>query len=64
MKQVAVPIVAETSVRSFSKVDVYVNLLRAGNEAFSAAIGGADVFTVHPHDVYTKPEQSIYSYCT
>ena len=46
----AVPIVAETSVRSFSKYDVYVNLLRAGNEAFSAAIGGADVITVHPHD--------------
>lgn len=57
---VAVPVVAETSVRSFSKVDVYVNLLRAGNEAFSAAIGGADVMTVHPHDVLTKPTaQSI-----
>jgi len=57
---VAVPVVAETSVRSFSKVDVYVNLLRAGNEAFAAAIGGADVMTVHPHDVLTKPTaQSI-----
>lgn len=57
---VAVPVVAETSVRSFSKVDVYVNLLRAGNEAFSAAIGGADMMTVHPHDVLTKPTaQSI-----
>lgn len=56
----AVPIVAETSVRSFSKLDVYVNLLRAGNKAFAAAIGGADVLTVHPHDVLTKPtEQSI-----
>lgn len=49
----AVPVVAETSVRSFSKYDVYVNLLRAGNEAFSAAIGGADVITVHPHDALT-----------
>lgn len=59
-KAVAVPIVAETSLRSFSKVDVYVNLLRAGNEAFAGAIGGADVFTVHPHDVLTKPtSQSI-----
>lgn len=57
---IAIPIVAETSVRSFSKLDVYVNLLRAGNEAFAGAIGGADVFTVHPHDVLTKPtEQSI-----
>ena len=56
----AVPIVAETSVRSFSKVDVYVNLLRAGNEALSAAIGGANVMTVHPHDALTKPTaQSI-----
>lgn len=49
----AFPVVVETSVRSFSKYDVYVNLLRAGNEAFSAAIGGADVITVHPHDALT-----------
>lgn len=49
----AVPVLVETSVRSFSKYDVYVNLLRAGNEAFSAAIGGADVITVHPHDALT-----------
>lgn len=57
---VTVPVVAETSLRSFSKVDVYVNLLRAGNEAFAGLIGGADVFTVHPHDVLSKPsEQSI-----
>lgn len=56
----AVPVVAETSVRSFSKYDVYVNLLRAGNEALSAAIGGVDFFTVHPHDVLSKPtEQSV-----
>ncbi|KGR81639.1 methylmalonyl-CoA mutase family protein [Lysinibacillus odysseyi] len=55
VQAIAVPIVAETSVRSFSKVDVYVNLLRAGNEAFAGAIGGADVLTVHPHDVLTKP---------
>ncbi|MGN7478411.1 methylmalonyl-CoA mutase family protein [Solibacillus silvestris] len=55
----AVPVVVETSVRSFSKYDVYVNLLRAGNEAFSAAIGGADVVTVHPHDALTQyTEQS------
>lgn len=54
-QNIAVPIVAETSLRSFSKLDVYVNLLRAGNEAFAALIGGADVFTVHPHDVLIKP---------
>lgn len=58
-KNIAAPIVAETSLRSFSKVDVYVNLLRSGNEAFAGLIGGADVFTVHPHDALTKPtEQS------
>lgn len=57
---IAAPIIAETSVRSFSKLDVYVNLLRAGNEAFAGLIGGADVFTVHPHDILTTPtEQSI-----
>lgn len=55
-----VPIVCETSLRSFSKYDIYVNMLRAGNEAFSALIGGADVFTVHPYDCLTKPtEKSI-----
>lgn len=54
------PVLAETSLRSFSKYDVYVNLLRAGNETFAALIGGANIFTVHPHDVLTKPtDQSI-----
>ncbi|HWL13731.1 MAG TPA: methylmalonyl-CoA mutase family protein, partial [Ureibacillus sp.] len=57
---VSIPILAETSLRSFTKADPYVNLLRAGNEAFAALIGGADIFTVHPHDCLTKPtEQSI-----
>ncbi|MFY0518036.1 methylmalonyl-CoA mutase family protein [Lysinibacillus sp. UGB7] len=59
-KNVKIPTVAETSLRSFSKLDVYVNLLRAANEALSGLIGGADVFTVHPHDALTKPtEQSV-----
>ncbi|WP_230874984.1 methylmalonyl-CoA mutase family protein [Lysinibacillus cavernae] len=57
---IKIPTVAETSLRSFSKLDVYVNLLRSSNEALSGLIGGADLFTVHPHDVLTKPtEQSI-----
>ncbi|WP_235863178.1 methylmalonyl-CoA mutase family protein [Ureibacillus sinduriensis] len=51
----AVPILAETSLRSYTKADPYVNLLRAGNEAFAGLIGGADYFTVHPHDCLTKP---------
>ena len=60
VEHVNVPVVAETSVRSFSKFDVYVNLLRAGNETLSAAIGGVDVFTIHPHDVLTSTtEQSV-----
>lgn len=50
-KESRVPIFSETSLRSFSKLDPYVNLLRAGNEAFSAVLGGTDVLTVHPHDV-------------
>ncbi|MDN7240518.1 methylmalonyl-CoA mutase family protein [Planococcus sp. N028] len=52
----AVPIFTETSVRSYSKLDPYVNLLRAGNATFSAVLGGADAHTVHPHDFLTKPE--------
>jgi len=59
-ENVKIPTVAETSLRSFSKLDVYVNLLRSSNEALSGLIGGADLFTVHPHDVLTKPtEQSV-----
>jgi methylmalonyl-CoA mutase len=55
-----VPVLAETSLRSFSKLDVYVNLLRTGNASLSAAIGGVDVFTIHPHDILTEvSEQSV-----
>ncbi|WP_097148637.1 methylmalonyl-CoA mutase family protein [Ureibacillus acetophenoni] len=57
---IPLPIVVETSLRSYSNLDLYVNLLRGGNEAFSALIGGADLITVHPHDVLTNPtDQSI-----
>lgn len=55
-----VKVLTETSLRSFSKLDVYVNLLRAGNEAFAAVIGGADLLTVHPHNILTGPtNQSV-----
>lgn len=50
-----IPLLTETSKRSFSTVDPYVNLLRAGNSAFSAILGGTDILTVHPHDVLTNP---------
>lgn len=47
----SVDVIAETSLRSFSKLDTEVNLLRSGNMAFSAALGGADLITVHPHTI-------------
>lgn len=57
-----VQIAAVTSLRSFSKLDPYNNLLRAGNEAFAAVLGGADIITVHPHDVLTGPTNSSIRY--
>jgi methylmalonyl-CoA mutase len=53
-----VPIIATTSLRSYSKIDPYVNVLRAGNETFAAILGGADVITVHPHNIITGPTNS------
>lgn len=57
-KTTYIPLITETSQRSYSMVDPYVNLLRAGNSAFSAILGGTDVLTVHPHDVLTNPAQT------
>lgn len=54
----SIPLLATTSLRSYSKLDPYVNLLRAGNETFAAVLGGADVMTVHPHDILTGPSES------
>lgn len=53
-----IPIFTETSVRSYSKLDPYVNLLRAGNATFSAVLAGTDGHTVHPHDFLTVPTAS------
>ena len=53
-----IPIFTETSVRSYSKLDPYVNLLRAGNSTFAAVLGGTDAHTVHPHDFLTAPDPS------
>ncbi|TWT09171.1 methylmalonyl-CoA mutase family protein [Planomicrobium sp. CPCC 101079] len=52
----AVPIFTETSVRSYSKLDPYVNLLRAGNATFSAVLGGTDAHTVLPHNFLTNSD--------
>lgn len=57
-----IPVMAVTSVRSYSKLDPYVNLLRAGNETFAAILGGADIITTHPHTVLTEPDASSIRY--
>jgi len=54
----AIQVLAETSLRSYSKLDPTVNLLRAGNATFSAVLGGADMITVQPHDVLTGSSPS------
>ncbi|WP_052131506.1 methylmalonyl-CoA mutase family protein [Planococcus sp. CAU13] len=55
---VSIPVYTETSVRSYSKLDPYVNLLRAGNATFAAVLGGTDAHTVHPHDFLTVSQKS------
>ena len=57
-----VPLLGITSVRSYSKLDPYVNLLRGGNEAFAAVLGGVDWLTVLPHDVLTGTSTSSNRY--
>lgn len=49
-----IPIFSENSLRSYSKLDPHVNMLRAGNEALSATLGGTDVLTIHPYNVLTN----------
>lgn len=46
---------ATTSAAAASRYDVWVNLLRATVEAFSAGVGGADSVTVLPHDELVTP---------
>lgn len=58
----SIPVMAVTSIRSYSKLDPYVNLLRAGNEAFAAILGGANIVTVHPFDIITGPNASSIRY--
>lgn len=53
----AIPIFTESSVRSFSKLDPYVNLLRAGNATLSAVLGGTNAHTVHPHNFLTASDE-------
>ncbi|QBP40959.1 methylmalonyl-CoA mutase family protein [Paenisporosarcina antarctica] len=58
VEQTSIPMVAETSLRSYSKLDPTVNLLRAGNATFSAVLGGADMISVHPYDILTGSSPS------
>lgn len=58
----SIPVLAVTSLRSFSKLDPYVNLLRAGNETFAAILGGADIIQAHPHNILTSPDASSIRY--
>jgi len=58
VEQTSIPVLAETSLRSYSKLDPTVNLLRAGNATFSAVLGGADMISVHPHDILTGSSPS------
>lgn len=57
-----IPVIVETSLRSYTKMDPYVNMLRSGNEAFAAVLGGADVLTVHPHSVLTEVNEVAARY--
>ncbi len=58
----SVPVSAITSMRSFSKIDPHVNLLRAGNSAFSAVLGGADWLTVTPYNGLTGATRQSVRY--
>lgn len=49
----AIPVHIETSLRSYSVLDANVNILRAGNSALAAVLGGADSLTTYPHDYLT-----------
>ena len=57
-KCIPVPLYSETSLRTYSKIDPNVNMLRAGNEAFSAILGGTDMLTVYPHTILTESTEA------
>lgn len=49
----AVPVSAETANLTKSLLDPYVNMLRAGNEAFAGVLGGVDYLHVGPFNELT-----------
>ena len=42
-------------IQNLIRMSIY---LRAGNETFAAVLGGADVITVHPHDIINWTDDS------
>jgi len=50
---------AETSRRTETVYDPYVNMLRGTTEAMAAVIGGSDVLSVRPFDASLRPEDNF-----
>ncbi|MFB6098024.1 MAG: methylmalonyl-CoA mutase family protein [Salinibacter sp.] len=52
---------AETSRRTETIYDPYVNMLRATTEAMAAVLGGCDVLSLHPYDASLRPPDAFGS---
>ncbi len=52
---------AETSRRTETIYDPYVNMLRGTTEGMAAVVGGCDVLRVHPYDAALRPEDAFGS---
>jgi methylmalonyl-CoA mutase len=50
---------AETSRRSDTRYDPYVNMLRATTEAMAATVGGCDTLSVRPYDAALQPPDAF-----
>ncbi len=59
-KDVAIPIMASSSLWSKSRYDHHVNMIRNTTEAMSAILGGCDALLIRPHD-RLKESPSLFS---
>ena len=50
---------AETSRRTETVYDPYVNMLRATTEAMAAVLGGCDALSIHPYDAALRPPDAF-----
>ena len=50
---------AETSRRTETVYDPYVNMLRATTEAMAAVLGGCDALSIHPYDAAMRPSDAF-----